>query len=102
MIPGEVIAESEPITINAGLEPIHQEVLNSGDRPIQVGSHFHFLEVNAALQFDRESARNRRLDIPSGTAVRFEPGQTKRIALIEFSAAGKHSRSSHSDMGGAE
>ena len=86
MIPGELFIEPDPIIINAGLEATTQEVRNTGDRPIQVGSHFQFFEVNRALEFDRESARNKRLDIPSGTAVRFEPGQTKRVALIEIAS----------------
>lgn len=86
MIPGELFMERDPIIINAGLEATVLQVRNTGDRPIQVGSHFHFFEVNSALEFDRESTRNKRLDIPSGTAVRFEPGQTKTVALIEFAS----------------
>jgi urease subunit beta len=86
MIPGELFVEPDPIVINAGLEATTQQVRNAGDRPIQVGSHFHFFEVNSALEFDRESTRNKRLDIASGTAVRFEPGQTKTVALIEFAS----------------
>lgn len=86
MIPGELFVEPDPVIINAGLEATVLEVRNTGDRPIQVGSHFHFFEVNSALEFDREGTRDKRLDIPSGTAVRFEPGQTKTVALIEFAS----------------
>jgi urease beta subunit len=72
------------IEINAGLDVTRLTVASSGDRPIQVGSHFHFFEVNEALQFDREQARGKRLDIPAGTAVRFEPGQSRDVTLIPF------------------
>ena len=84
MIPGEVIVATGDIEINAGLDPIALDVANSGDRPIQVGSHYHFAETNPALQFDRIAARGRRLDIPAGTAMRFEPGQTRRVRLVPF------------------
>src|SRR5579862_9576591 len=79
MIPGEIIVAKEPAELpaNVGLETKKLEVSNTGDRPIQVGSHFHFLEVNSALRFDREAARGFRLNIPAGTAVRFEPGDTR-------------------------
>ncbi|WP_276120578.1 MULTISPECIES: urease subunit beta [Pararhizobium] len=87
MIPGEIIAASGDIELNAGLETVSLEVSNSGDRPVQVGSHYHFAETNAALLFDRPVAHGRRLDIPAGTAVRFEPGQTRSVTLIPF--AGK-------------
>ena len=84
MIPGEIIVAKEPseLTINAGLEIKTLQVANTGDRPIQVGSHFHFYEVNSALRFDREAARGFRLNIAAGTAVRFEPGDTKEVSLV--------------------
>ncbi len=85
MIPGEVdVAEGE-IELNAGRDTITLEVANSGDRPVQVGSHYHFYETNAALLFERERARGFRLDIPAGTAVRFEPGQKREVRLVAFS-----------------
>jgi urease subunit beta len=87
MIPGEIIAAKGDIELNAGLETVSLDVSNSGDRPVQVGSHYHFAETNAALLFDRAVAHGRRLDIPAGTAVRFEPGQTRSVTLIPF--AGK-------------
>jgi urease subunit beta len=87
MIPGEIITAPGDIEINAGREAVIVSVANTGDRPIQVGSHYHFAETNAALQFDRDKARGRRLDIPAGTAVRFEPGQTREVSLVPF--AGK-------------
>ena len=82
MIPGEVLVADGEITLNAGVEFVSLEVSNTGDRPVQVGSHYHFAETNAALDFDREAARGRRLDIAAGTAIRFEPGQTRRVALV--------------------
>jgi urease subunit beta len=82
MIPGEIITPVGEIELNQGRETIKLQVANTGDRPIQVGSHFHFFEVNAALNFDREKARGMRLDIPAGTAVRFEPGDEKEITLV--------------------
>jgi urease subunit beta len=82
MIPGEIITPSGDIELNAGRPTVKLQVANSGDRPIQVGSHFHFFEVNKALQFDRENARGMRLDIPAGTAVRFEPGDEKEVTLV--------------------
>lgn len=82
MIPGELFVEDGEIELNAGRETLTLSVANSGDRPIQVGSHFHFYEVNAALEFDREQARGLRLDIPAGTAVRFEPGDTREVTLV--------------------
>jgi urease beta subunit len=85
MIPGEVITVEGEIELNAGSRPIVLVVANSGDRPIQVGSHYHFYETNPALHFDRSKARGCRLDIPSGTAVRFEPGQEREIRLVPFS-----------------
>lgn len=84
MIPGEVIAAAGEIELNAGLETISLDVSNTGDRPVQVGSHYHFYETNAGLAFDREKARGMRLDIPAGTAVRFEPGQTRQVTLIPY------------------
>lgn len=84
MIPGEILAADGEIELNAGLETVSLEVSNSGDRPVQVGSHYHFAETNAALLFDRAVAHGRRLDIPAGTAVRFEPGQTRSVTLIPF------------------
>ena len=87
MIPGEIIAASGDLELNAGLPVTTLDVSNTGDRPIQVGSHYHFYETNAGLAFDREKARGLRLDIPAGTAVRFEPGQTRTVHLIPF--AGK-------------
>jgi urease subunit beta len=87
MIPGEVLPRSGEIELNAGAPQITLEVANTGDRPIQVGSHYHFYETNAALRFDREKARGMRLDIAAGTAVRFEPGQTREVRLVPLSGA---------------
>ena len=87
MIPGEVLPAAGEIELNAGRGAVGVEVANTGDRPVQVGSHYHFAETNPALAFDREEARGRRLDIPAGTAVRFEPGQTRRVSLIPFAGA---------------
>jgi len=84
MIPGEIIPAAGEIELNAGCETLTIVVANSGDRPIQVGSHYHFYETNPALEFDREAARGFRLDIPAGTAVRFEPGQQRQIQLVPF------------------
>jgi urease subunit beta len=85
MIPGELIPAKGDIELNAGLPTVTIEVANTGDRPIQVGSHYHFFETNKGLAFDREKARGMRLDIPSGTAVRFEPGQKRTVQLIPLS-----------------
>lgn len=82
MIPGEYVLRSEPVTANAGREAIEVAVTNTGDRPVQVGSHFHFAEANPGLEFDRTAARGFRLDVPAGTAVRFEPGDRKRVRLV--------------------
>lgn len=82
MIPGELIPKEGTIELNAGHPVTELNVANTGDRPIQIGSHFHFFEVNEALQFDRAAARGQRLDIPAGTAVRFEPGDEKIIKLV--------------------
>ncbi|MDQ8180487.1 urease subunit beta [Pelagicoccus sp. SDUM812005] len=88
MIPGEIIpADAEPLQANLGLDTLTLAVSNTGDRPIQVGSHFHFFEVNAALDFDRSAARGFRLNIAAGTAVRFEPGDSKEVELVAL--AGK-------------
>ncbi|WP_338720074.1 urease subunit beta [Devosia sp. XK-2] len=87
MIPGEVIPAKGDIELNAGAEQITLEVANTGDRPIQVGSHYHFFETNAGLRFDRDKARGMRLDIAAGTAVRFEPGQSREVRLVPISGA---------------
>jgi urease subunit beta len=87
MVPGEIIAAPGEITLNADRPSITLTVANSGDRPIQVGSHYHFAETNAALNFDRQAARGYRLDIPAGTAVRFEPGQTRDVQLVPYAGA---------------
>ncbi|MBN9559143.1 MAG: urease subunit beta [Alphaproteobacteria bacterium] len=84
MIPGEIITPDGDIELNAGLPQTTLTVANGGDRPIQVGSHYHFAEANPALQFDRAQARGKRLDIPAGSAVRFEPGQSREVTLIPF------------------
>ena len=84
MIPGEFVLGKDPVIANEGRRTFTLEVANTGDRPIQVGSHFHFFEVNAALQFDRKKARGYRLDIAAGTAVRFEPGQTRNVRLVAY------------------
>jgi urease beta subunit len=87
MIPGELFVAEGEIEINAGRPAVTLTVANTGDRPIQVGSHYHFYETNAALAFDREEARGCRLDIPAGTATRFEPGQTREVRLIPYAGA---------------
>ncbi len=87
MIPGELFLKDEDIELNKGRKSVTLGVSNTGDRPIQVGSHYHFFETNPALKFDRKKARGMRLDIPAGTAIRFEPGQTREVTLIAF--AGK-------------
>ncbi len=84
MIPGEYLLADGEIELNAGLSVTEIEVANTGDRPIQVGSHYHFAETNPALAFDRAAARGQRLDIAAGTAVRFEPGQSRRVKLVPF------------------
>ena len=89
MIPGEILPADGDIGLNAGQETVTLSVANSGDRPIQVGSHYHFFETNEALLFEREKARGMRLDIPSGTAVRFEPGQSREVALVPYAGARK-------------
>ena len=84
MIPGEIITLEGDITLNGGRDTVIISVVNTGDRPVQVGSHYHFSETNSELSFDRETARGHRLDIAAGTAVRFEPGQTRDVTLIPF------------------
>ena len=84
MIPGEIITADGDITLNDGAETVTLKVANTGDRPVQVGSHYHFYETNIALEFDREAAKGMRLDIASGTAVRFEPGQARDVTLVPF------------------
>jgi urease subunit beta len=84
MIPGEYVLKGGEIILNADREAIELEVANTGDRPIQVGSHYHFFETNPALAFDRARTRGYRLDIPAGSAVRFEPGQTRKVALVPY------------------
>jgi urease subunit beta len=87
MIPGEIITASGEIELNAGSGQVRVSVANTGDRPIQIGSHYHFYEVNEALRFDREPTKGMRLDIPAGTAVRFEPGDEKEVALVPFAGS---------------
>ena len=89
MIPGEIITADGDITLNEGRTTIEIEVANTGDRPIQGGSHYHFYETNNALTFDREKTRGFRLNIPAGTAVRIEPGQTRTVELVEYAGARK-------------
>ena len=89
MIPGEIQIEPGEIELNAGRPTITLVVANTGDRPVQVGSHYHFFETNAALAFDREATRGMRLDIAAGTAVRFEPGQTRTVQLVAYAGERK-------------
>ena len=84
ILPGEIFPAAGEIVLNAGRTTVTVEVANAGDRPIQVGSHYHFFETNAALKFDRAKAKGFRLDIPAGTAVRFEPGQTRKVSLVRY------------------
>ncbi|MEM9757545.1 MAG: urease subunit beta [Pseudomonadota bacterium] len=84
MIPGEILPADGEITLNAGADPVTLTVANTGDRPVQVGSHYHFAETNDALDFDRGAAHGMRLDIAAGTAVRFEPGQTREVRLVPY------------------
>lgn len=84
LVPGEVITKPGDITLNADAQAITMKVANTGDRPVQVGSHYHFYETNPALSFDRETARGMRLDIAAGTAVRFEPGQERDVTMVPF------------------
>lgn len=87
MIPGEIVTAAGDLELNAGRRALRLSVANTGDRPIQVGSHYHFAETNPALRFDRTLARGCRLDIPAGTAVRFEPGQEREVDLIDYAGA---------------
>ena len=87
MIPGELFPAAGDITLNEGAEVTVLEVANTGDRPVQVGSHYHFAEANSGLSFDRDAARGQRLDIPAGTAVRFEPGQRRAVRLVPYRGA---------------
>jgi urease subunit beta len=87
MIPGEIVVAGGDIELNAGRATVKLTVSNTGDRPIQVGSHYHFYETNGALSFDRAKTRGFRLDIPAGTAVRFEPGQSREVQLVEYAGA---------------
>jgi len=87
MIPGEIVVADGELTLNEGRETVTLEVANTGDRPVQVGSHYHFFEVNPALIFDRGAARGFRLNIASGTAVRFEPGQTREVELVAYAGS---------------
>src|SRR5687767_1611414 len=84
IVPGELLVDKGEIELNQGRKVISVQVANSGDRPIQVGSHYHFFETNSALEFDRAASRGYRLNIPAGTAVRFEPGQTRKVELVEY------------------
>jgi len=102
MIPGEVICAAGEIELNEGQTAIVLTVANTGDRPIQVGSHYHFAETNGALDFDRAAARGMRLDIAAGTAVRFEPGQSKEVALVPYRGARKVYGFRGLTMGGLE
>ena len=87
MIPGEMFIKDGEIELNAGRKTVSLTVTNTGDRPIQVGSHYHFFETNSALRFERDQARGFRLDIPAGTAVRFEPGQSREVQLVAYAGA---------------
>ena len=89
MIPGELMPRDGEVELNAGSEAITLMVANTGDRPIQVGSHYHFFEVNKALEFDRDASFGMHLDVPAGTAVRFEPGEAKEIDLVAFGGSGE-------------
>jgi urease beta subunit len=88
MIPGEIITREGSLILNEGRETKTITVANTGDRPVQVGSHYHFYETNPGLDFDREAARGFRLDIPAGTAVRFEPGQSREVNLVKYAGSG--------------
>ena len=102
MIPGEIIASDGSIELNADRETVRLSVANTGDRPVQVGSHYHFYETNPALHFEREAARGFRLNIAAGTAVRFEPGQTREVELVAYAGARKVYGFSGRIMGGLE
>ncbi|MEL6645253.1 MAG: urease subunit beta [Pseudomonadota bacterium] len=100
MIPGEVMPAEGEITLNDGREAVQLTVSNTGDRPVQVGSHYHFAETNAGLSFDRDAARGMRLDIAAGTAVRFEPGQTREVQLVPLDGARRVFGFNQAVMGG--
>jgi len=102
MIPGEIITEQGEIILNQGRKTVRVRVANTGDRPIQVGSHYHFYETNPALDFDRDLTRGFRLDIPAGTAIRFEPGQSREIGLVEYSGERRVFGFNAKIMGGLE
>lgn len=102
MIPGQILTPEGDIELNAGRPAVTVTVANAGDRPIQVGSHYHFAETNAALQFDRAKARGCRLDIAAGTAVRFEPGQTREVRLVPYAGARRVFGFNAMVMGGLE
>ena len=102
MIPGEIFPGDGSIQLNADRDQLTLTVANTGDRPIQVGSHYHFAETNGALDFDRAAARGRRLDIPAGTAVRFEPGQTREVRLVPYAGARRVFGFNAQVMGGLE
>lgn len=87
MIPGQILPAAGTLELNAGRETLTLTVANTGDRPVQVGSHYHFFETNGALQFERAATRGFRLDIPAGTAVRFEPGQTREVTLVAYAGS---------------
>jgi len=89
MVPGELKAAEGELALNAGRRTATVQVTNTGDRPVQVGSHYHFFETNNALRFERDRARGFRLDIPAGTAVRFEPGQSRRVTLVKLAGSGE-------------
>jgi urease subunit beta len=100
MIPGEIFPADGEIELNAGAATVTLTVANTGDRPVQVGSHYHFFETNGALDFDRDKARGMRLDIPAGTAVRFEPGQSREVTLVPYGGARKVYGFNQKIMGG--
>ena len=102
MIPGEVLPAEGEITLNAGQPVTVLMVANTGDRPVQVGSHYHFAETNSALAFDRDAARGKRLDIAAGTAVRFEPGQSREVRLVPFGGARAVHGFNQQEMGALE
>ncbi|WP_298214278.1 urease subunit beta [Acidocella sp.] len=102
MIPGEIITPEGDVDLNAGLETTVLSVANTGDRPIQVGSHYHFAETNAALVFDRAAAWGQRLDIAAGTAIRFEPGQSRQVSLVPYRGARRIFGFRGLTMGGVE
>ena len=102
MIPGEMLIQAGDVELNAGRRTVTITVANTGDRPIQVGSHYHFFETNPALKFDRKKARGMRLDIAAGTAVRFEPGQTREVRLVPYAGARRVFGFNAQVMGGLE